>query len=174
MISMSAIHATIVRLVCKLNRREMMGHVKAPAIPDAVATIESRATATVPILSSVRAKRIAVPETVAIASESKNQATRKSSICRSLTATLMVFQSETQANTTYATYDRNLPPLDTAALRVGPGRVRSHMEDGMVNVNHHNPTMNKTKRSGSVDETDAFDMMKRTKMLRIWTKTAAA
>ena len=151
-----------------------MGQVKAPAIPDAVATIERTATATVPILNSVRAKRIAVPETVAMASESKNHATRKSSICRSLTATLTVFQSETQANDTYARYDRSLPPLDMAALRGGPGRLRSHIVDGIVNMNHHAPTRNKTKRSGSVDDAFVLDMTNSTKMLRIWTKTAAA
>jgi hypothetical protein len=44
----------------------------------------------------------------------------------------------------------------------------------MVKANHHIPTMRRTNRRGRVDETFFFfDMRKRTKMLRIWTKTAA-
>jgi hypothetical protein len=50
----------------------MIGQIKAPAIPDVVAIIDNMATAMVPIFSSVLAKRIAVPDTVATASESRN------------------------------------------------------------------------------------------------------
>lgn len=62
----------MVRLVLSLKWREIRGQVKAPAMPEEVAVIDRSAIATVPILSSVRAKSIAVPETVAIASESRN------------------------------------------------------------------------------------------------------
>lgn len=62
----------MVLLVFSLKRRDMIGQVKAPHIPDEVAVIDRSAIATVPIFSSVRAKSIAVPDTVAIASESRN------------------------------------------------------------------------------------------------------
>jgi hypothetical protein len=48
------------------------------------------------------------------------------------------------------------------------------MEDGIVNANHHDPTKNKTIRRGTVDETEVLDMRKSSRMLRTWTKTAAA
>ena len=66
--------------VCKRKRREMTGHVNAPAMPDDVAVIDKMAICTVHILSSVRAKRMAVPDTVAIESESKNHAIKKMTV----------------------------------------------------------------------------------------------
>jgi hypothetical protein len=42
-----------------------------------------------------------------------------------------------------------------------------------VKASHHAPTRNSTIRNGSVDETEVFDMMNRSKILKIWTKTAA-
>ena len=94
---MRSMHATIVWFVGRRKRRERMGQRNAPAMPDPVAVIESRAMETVPMCNSVRAKRIAVPETVATASESRNHATRKMTICRSWKASLMVRKSEIQA-----------------------------------------------------------------------------
>ena len=79
-----------------------MGQRKAPAMPEDVTVILRIAIGTVPIFSSVRAKRMAVPETVATASERMNQAMRKMVIWRSFTATLTVFQTEPQAKTRYA------------------------------------------------------------------------
>ena len=64
--------ATMVRLVLSLKWRDITGQVKAPHIPDDVAVIDRSAIGTVPMFNSVRAKRIAVPDTVAIASESRN------------------------------------------------------------------------------------------------------
>ena len=46
-------------------------------------------------------------------------------------------------------------------------------DDGMVNANHQDPTRNKTSRNGSVDDTEVFDMANRSRILSIWTKTAA-
>jgi hypothetical protein len=97
MIPMRRIQATIVWFVGRRKRRDRMGQTKAPAIPEPVAVIESRAMATVPMWSSVRAKRIAVPETVATASERRNHAMRKMTICRSCRASLMVRKRESQA-----------------------------------------------------------------------------
>jgi hypothetical protein len=143
-----------------------MGQIEAPAMPDAVAVMESRAIATVPILNSVRAKRIAVPDKVAIASERRNQAMRKMTAWRSFTATLIVLQRETHANDVYARHERNRPP-DIPVLSGGPGRSFSHIEDGIVNINHHVPTNKRTTLSGSVDETFIFDMKKRMSILSI-------
>jgi hypothetical protein len=98
MISIKRIQATMVRFVWRPNLRDIIGQQYAPAIPDAVAVMERRAMGTVPILSSVRAKRIAVPEIVATASDRRNQATRKITICFSLAATLIVFHRDSQAN----------------------------------------------------------------------------
>jgi hypothetical protein len=165
---------TMVRFVCRPKRLEIIGQKNAPAIPDAVAVIDKRAIGTVPILNSVLAKIIAVPEIVAIASDRINQAIRKITTCFSFAATLIVFQSDSQANETYAKNDRHLPRFEIAFLRGGPGRVRSHKEEGIVNTNHQSPTKNKTIRRGRVDDTDVFDMRKRSKILRTWTKTAAA
>ena len=158
MISINTMQATIVRFVESEYRREMMGQKKAPAIPDPVAVMESRAMATVPIFSSVRANRIAVPETVATASDSRNQAMRKITIWRSLMETLTVFQTELQANVRYARIVRNRESLEIEVVKGGPGRVRSHFEEGIVNANHHTPTRNRTMRRGSVDEADLLDI----------------
>ena len=72
-------------------------------MPDDVAVMDRIAIGTVPIFNSVRANRIAVPETVATASESINHAMRKMTICRSRKATLTVSQTDPQANIRYAT-----------------------------------------------------------------------
>lgn len=77
-----------------------MGQTKAPAMPELVAVMDKSAMETVPICSSVRANKIAVPETVAMASDSKNQEMRKITAWRSFAAILMVFHTETQANET--------------------------------------------------------------------------
>src|SRR2546430_1623966 len=97
MISMSAMQATIVRFVRRAYRRDIIGQTKAPAIPELVAVMERSAMATVPILSSVRAKRIAVPDTVAMASERRNHAIKNITACRSFTAILMVLQRDAHA-----------------------------------------------------------------------------
>jgi hypothetical protein len=127
--------ATRVWFVFHPKRRDRIGQIEAPAIPDAVAVMERMAMGTVPMRSSVRAKRIAVPETVAMASESRNQAMRKMTAWRSLAATFMVFQSETQAKDVYARQERILPP-EIPVLRGGPGRSLSHFEAGIVKTNH--------------------------------------
>ena len=93
-----AIRASIVWFDFSPKRFDMMGQVNAPAIPEVVAMIETTAMAVDAICSSVFAKRIAVPDIVAIASERRNQATRKIAACRNFTATLIVFQSDTQEN----------------------------------------------------------------------------
>jgi hypothetical protein len=137
----------------------MIGQKKAPAIPDEMAVMERRAIATVPILNSVRAKIIAVPDTVATASDRRNQAMRKITICLSFAATLMVFHNESHANEQYARNARNLPPRELEGTRGGPGRGRSHTETGIVKENHQSPTRNKANRRGRVDETDVLDVI---------------
>ena len=149
---------TIVRFVGKLYLREMIGQKNAPAMPEDVAVMERMAIGTVPIFSSVRAKRIAVPDTVATASESINHAMRKMTIWRSLTATLTVFHTEPQANIRYATTVRSLEGLERAVMRGGPGRGCIHSETGTVKQNHHRPTINRTMRRASVDEFDVLDI----------------
>lgn len=146
---------------------------EAPAIPDAVAVMERMAMATVPIRNSVRAKRIAVPETVAMASERRNQAMRKMTAWRSFAATFIVFQSETQAKEVYAIQERILPP-EIPVRRGGPGRSLSHIEAGIVKTNHQIPTKNRAILRARVEETFSFDMTKRISMQIIWTETAAA
>jgi hypothetical protein len=173
MISINAIQAPIVRFVFSAYRREMTGQTKAPAIPDDVAVIDKRAIATVPIFNSVRANKIAVPETVAIASESRNHAMRKITACLSLSATLMVFKRDIQAKDIYARQERSFEAPGMPVLRGGPGRSRSHSEEGIVKANHQTPTRKRTRRRGSVDETEVLDMRNRRRMLRIWTNTAA-
>jgi hypothetical protein len=149
-----------------------MGQIVAPAIPDAVAVIDKMAIGTVPIRSSVRAKRIAVPETVAMASERRNQAMRKMTACRSFAATLTVFQRETHAKDVYARQERIRPP-EMPVLRGGPGRSLSHSEAGIVKTNHQMPTKRRTTLRARVEETFNFDIKKRMSMLKIWTETAA-
>ena len=135
-----------------------MGQKTAPAIPDDVAVMDRMAIGTVPIFSSVRAKRIAVPDTVATASESMNHAMRKMTICRSLMATLTVLQTEPQANVRYAMIVQNLDGLESAIVRGGPGRGRIQIATGIVKQNHHSPTINRTMRRASVDDVDVLDM----------------
>jgi len=89
--------ATSVWFVSQPKRRERMGQIDAPAMPEAVAVMERIAMGTVPIRNSVRAKRIAVPETVAMASERRNQAIRKITAWRNFAATFTVFHRDTQA-----------------------------------------------------------------------------
>ena len=163
----------MVPFVCSANFRDMVGQNTAPMIPATVAVIERQATSTMPIFNSVRANRIAVPEIVATASESRNQAIKKITTCLSFHATLTVFQRDSHANAPYAKNDPILPRSDII-WRGGPGRVRSHIEAGIVNTNHQSPTRNNTTRSGRVDDTEVFDMKKRIIMLRICMKTAAA
>lgn len=144
-----------------------MGQKKAPAIPLDVTVMDRMAIGIVPIFNSVRANRIAVPDTVAIASERMNQAMRKMTICRSLAAILTVFQTDPQANARYAMAVRNLDGLESAVVRGGPGRGRIHSMTGIVKHNHQRPTKNKTMRSGSVDDADVLDMRKRSTILSI-------
>ena len=92
--------AIIVFLVGQLYLRESFGHKKAPAIPDIVDVMDSKATAIVPICNSVRANIMAVSDTVATASDKRNQAMRYTQQFRSFKAVLRVFQSELQANAT--------------------------------------------------------------------------
>jgi len=129
--------------------------------------------ATVPIFNSVRANKIAVPDTVAIASERRNHAMRKMTACLSLMAIFRVFQSDNQAKEIYARQERNLDVFEIPVCRGGPGLSRSQIDEGIVNTNHHTPTRNKTRRRGSVDETLVLDRRNRRRMLRIWTNTAA-
>ncbi len=82
-ISIRQMQQIIVWLAERLKYREIIGQTKAPAIPEEVAVMERSAIATVPIFNSVLANRIAVPETVAIASERRNHATRNTTHCRS-------------------------------------------------------------------------------------------
>ena len=164
--------ATSVWFVFQPKRRERMGQMVAPAIPDAVAVIDRMAMATVPIRSSVRAKRMAVPETVAIASERRNQAMRKMTAWRSFAATFIVFQSESQAKDVYARQERILPP-EIPVLRGGPGRSFSHIEAGIVKTNHQIPTKRRAILRASVEETFNFDMTNRMSIQMIWTDTAA-
>lgn len=154
----------------------MMGQRKAPAMPDEVAVIESKAVATVPILSSVLAKSMAVPETVAMESESKNHATRKRTTCRSLTAILIVFQTEDHAKITYVMTRPRRPVVAFELRSGGPGRSRSHKAHGIVNTAHHRPTRKSTSRNDvDADEKEkSFDRLTRRRILSTCTKTAAA
>lgn len=149
-----------------------MGQIEAPAIPDAVAVMERIAMATVPIRNSVLAKRIAVPDTVAMASERRNQAMRKMTAWRSLAATFIVFQSEDQAKDVYARQQRILPP-EIPVLRGGPGRSLSQSEAGIVKTNHQIPTKRRAILRARVEETFNFDIANRISMQIIWTETAA-
>ena len=63
-------------------------------MPEPIDVIESSAIAIVPILSSVRANRTAVPEMVATASESRNQLRRNIRVCRNPIAFKIVRQKE--------------------------------------------------------------------------------
>ena len=75
-----------------------MGSEMAPKIPDVIVVMESKTTRMVDIWSSVFAKRIAVPEIVAIASESRNHAHRNNTTCFNFNAILIVFQNELREN----------------------------------------------------------------------------
>lgn len=167
----------IVWLVFNRNLREMIGQAKAPTMPEVAERMESSATPVVEICNSVLANRIAVPETVATASERRNQAARNTTTCRSLAAIFIVFHNDTQANVKYAKNERHLLPcFDIADLNGGPGLLRIWKLETRVNENHHNPTTKRTIRRGRVAENDdrgAFTMINMT-MLRIWTNTAAA
>lgn len=171
---MAIMQAIITFRAGRLNFADMRGQRKAPAIPDTVAVIERRAIATVPNFNSVRANRIAVPETVAMASERRNQARRKRTICRSLKAVFMVWKREVQAKRVYLYIPWIREVEAVCEGSGGPGRERSQREEGMVKVNQHVPTMKRTKRSGSVEEMVLlFDKVKRRRIERICTHTAA-
>ena len=71
-------------------------------MPQVVTVMDKIAIGTVAIWSSVLAKRMAVPDTVAMASDKRNHATRKMTVCRNLIAILIVFHTEDQAKKTYA------------------------------------------------------------------------
>src|SRR2546421_3665242 len=101
MTSIRIMQAMIVWLFFNASLRDMIGQVKAPAMPDVVAVMERMAIGTVSMCSSVLAKRTAVPETVPIASERRNQAMRKQATCRNFAAAFIVFHKETQAKETY-------------------------------------------------------------------------
>lgn len=164
-------------LVGSARRCWISGQVKAPAIAEVVEVMERAATATVPMCSSVRAKRTAVPETVATPSERRNQAMRKRTTWRSLKATLRVWKIEDQAKRRYARAERARLVCWAKALEMGgPGRGRSQSAVGIVRASHHAPTKKRTMRSGRVAEVgdkDTLDRAKRRAMLRHWTKTAA-
>lgn len=149
----------IVWFVGMVKRREISGHVNAPIMPEEMDVMERRAMWTVSIFSSVRAKRMAVPDTVAMASERRNQATRKRRTWRSLRADFIVARRERQEKRMEARKVRSLPFwLERVSGRGGPGRFRSQREDGMMNMNHQRPTMKRTSRRGSVDEALVLDM----------------
>ena len=67
---------------------------------------------------------------------------------------------------------RSLPGFEEV-VRGGPGRGRRYRDVGMVNTNHHRPTMKSTRRRGRVDEAFVLERPQRRMMLRTWTKTAA-
>lgn len=168
----------IVWLDFSRSRRETTGHRKAPAMPDSVAVIDSSPTAVVLIFSSVRANKMAVPDTVAIASERRNQAMRKMITSRSLTATLAVFHNDFHANPISRSQMRHrlflAAPFEEA--RGGPGLSRSHRRETIVKENHQIPTRRSTNRRGRVPEifgNDVFDSANSINILRICTKTAA-
>ena len=175
-ISIKTMHATIVLPVLHPNRRDTMGHKVAPAIPEAVAVIDSNAIATVLNLNSIRAKIIAVPLTVAIASDRRNHAARNVMVCRNWIATLIVFHTDCQANLVYSRASRKVPPRLDIVGNGGPGRGRSQRAAGTVNASHITPARTRTRRSGNV-----FDVVvepnlltrKRSRMLRHWPDTAA-
>ena len=58
--------------------------------------------------------------------------------------------------------------------RGGPGRGRRKSKEGMLKRNHHRPVRRRTRRKGRVDDLIRWDEAQRIRMLRIWTKTAAA
>jgi hypothetical protein len=90
---------------------------------------------------------------------------------------LTVLHSATHANETYPSPKADMIPFrETDILNGGPGRFRSHNAAGIEKVHHHKPTMNSTSRRGSVCDDgsgNAFLRLRRSKMLRHWTKTAA-
>ena len=81
--------------------------------------------------NSVRANRIAVPDTVAMASDSRNHATRKIQSWRSFAAVLIVVQSELQANVKYRKAAGTRLARDVRTDSGGPGRSLSHNAPGM-------------------------------------------
>lgn len=153
----------------------MIGHKKAPAIPDSVAVMDSRATDVVLIFNSVRANRIAVPDTVATASDIKNHAIKNTITSRSFTATLIVFHNDFHAN--FIKYSQARHRLwAPVTSNGGPGRVRSHRRLTMVNEPHHTPTRSSTSRVGRVPDVLGIEVLfkvTKSKMLRICTNTAA-
>lgn len=144
--------AMMVPFVDSANRLERIGQRKAPAIPEVVAVTERIATATVPMCSSVRAYRIAVPLTVAMESDSRNQASKKALACGNLAAIFTVPQTERQAKEMYANICRERPLVCGISGRGGPGRERSSRVMGMVNDAHSMPTMRRTARMAIVED----------------------
>lgn len=88
-----------------------------------------------------------MPDTVAIASDSKNHAPRKRRISFNRRASLTVLHSDAHA---YIMYPNQLlfdAPFDGNG---GPGRGRKPMAAGIVKVNHHAPMRNNTTRRENV------------------------
>ena len=154
--------------VSRSKRRDILGQRNAPAIPESVAVIERRAMGMVDICSSVRAKRIAVPLTVAMASDSKNHAMRKTQVCRSFAAVQMVRHNEPHAKARYCIHWGMRVRQGAVMRRAGPGRVRSQRAPGRERAAQLRPTRRRTQRSG-VDSDLKSTFFRKTKrtMLRI-------
>src|SRR5436305_13462076 len=99
--SIKTTQAMIVWLFLRASLRDRIGQLNAPAMPDVVAVMDRMAMETVLRCSSVLANRIAVADTVAMASERRNQPIRNMTTCRNLVAATMVFHKETQAKERY-------------------------------------------------------------------------
>lgn len=177
MSSNSTTQRMIVWVDLSLNRLDTTGHRNAPSMPDEMAVIDSNPTIVVLRCNSVRAKRMAVLETVAMASDMRNHATRKIITSRSRTATLTVFHNDFHANATRLSqiFHRLLcPGVDDS--NGGPGRLRSHRRASIVNENHHIPTRSSTHRRGIEADflgKDVFERIRSRQILKICTKIAA-
>ena len=91
------IHARIVWWGRRPRPRDIIAQEKAPRTPAVVAITLMRPKASGFMCNWVFAYSTAVPETVAIASDRRNQATKKSVISLSRRASLTVRQSDIQA-----------------------------------------------------------------------------
>ena len=87
----------MVLLVGQLYRRLKMGQRREPAMPEQVAVMERRAMPVGERWSSVRANMMAVEPTVAMASERRNHANRKSRGCERERARRSVEKRDFQA-----------------------------------------------------------------------------
>jgi hypothetical protein len=155
----------------------MIGQRREPAMPEQVAVMDKHPIPAGGRANVVRAKRIAVEPAVAMASERRNQASRKMRSWRNESAMARLRHREVQAK---ARYSRDVPrreaERDVFLVRCegkgGPGRLRRRNEVGIVRIAQNNPVRKSMKRRGSVRDAVILEANSRTVMARNWTRTA--